>query len=61
MYTYTYSELGDAMRSASIAVTDSIQGATVYGSVLQHAYLVAKYHEIAACGAVIAGLSLRAW
>ena len=48
-------ELGDAIRQAKIVVTDCIQGDTVYASTLEHAYLVAKYHEIAACGAVIAG------
>ena len=48
-------ELGDAIRLAKIVVTDCIQGDTVYESTIEHSYLVAKYHEIAACGAVIAG------
>ena len=47
--------LGRLLRAAKIAVADAIQGVTVYGSDLQHSYLVAKYHEIAACGTVIAG------
>jgi len=48
-------QLGHVIRRAKVVATDCIQGDTIYGSALRHSYLVAKYHEIASCGAVIAG------
>ncbi|EKX50920.1 hypothetical protein GUITHDRAFT_135002 [Guillardia theta CCMP2712] len=48
-------QLGDKLRRAKIVITCSIQGSTDHGFHVSHSYLVAKYHEIGLCGAVIAG------
>eukprot|EP00960_Hanusia_phi_P074538 768263-Hanusia_phi.AAC.7 len=48
-------QLGDKLRRSKIVIACSIQGSTDHGFHVAHSYLVAKYHEISLCRAVVAG------